>query len=326
MNQPASNDRRGFTLVELLVVIAIIGTLVGLLLPAVQSAREAARRTSCTNNLKQWGLAMHNHHDANGYLPFGTNRLNPPGSEATTPLTNTAADYNVAPGARRTFIISLWPYLEQADLFLRWRATTGFWQAPNLALTGVAATHYYCPSDRPRAKYLGDSGSFPACRVNYVLNFGPTTAFDSANRRKAPFGFLSGANFGTFVPYRTKLAEVTDGTSKTLLMAECRLSNDTSTDIRGHGFDDNGGPYFMARNPPNSGIDQAHRCVSASDNPPCSTSTQANNSLMARSQHPGGVTVAMGDNAVRFIANTIDPAAWQALSTMNGGEGGVDAD
>ncbi len=91
MNRPKPSA--GFTLVELLVVIAIIGTLIGLLLPAVQAAREAARRSSCVNNLKQWGLEMHNHHDATGYLPFAANRLNPPGSEATTPLTNTTADF-----------------------------------------------------------------------------------------------------------------------------------------------------------------------------------------------------------------------------------------
>lgn len=231
-----SQRRSAFTLVELLVVIAIIGTLVGLLLPAVQSARESARRSQCTNNLKQWGLAMHNHHDATRYLPYGTNRLNPPGSEATTPLTG------------------------------------------------------------------------------------------SANRRKAPFGWLSGTSFTNSVPYQTKFAEITDGTSKTLRMAECRVTGkDTSPDIRGHVFDDNGGPFFMAANPPNSGIDQAHRCDPSSDNPPCqAASTGGGSSLAARSRHSGGVSVVMCDSAVRFVADTIDPNTWRALSTMNEGEPGGD--
>ena len=317
-----SQRRSAFTLVELLVVIGIIGTLVGLLLPAVQAAREAARRSQCTNNLKQWGLAMHNHHDATRYLPYGTNRLNPPGSEATTPLTGTAADWYSGNAARRTFVISLWPYLEQAELFARWRATEGWWSGNNKALTALPATHYFCPSDRPAAKYLAESGQYPACRVNYVLNFGATTASDSTNRRKAPFGFLSGTSYQNFVPYRTKFAEITDGTSKTLLMAECRVTGkDTSNDIRGHVFDDNGGPFFMATNPPNSGIDQAHRCDPSSDNPPCQpASTGGGSSLAARSRHSGGVSVVMCDSAVRFVADTIDPNTWRALSTMNGGE------
>jgi prepilin-type N-terminal cleavage/methylation domain-containing protein len=317
-----SQRRSAFTLVELLVVIAIIGTLVGLLLPAVQAAREAARRSQCTNNLKQWGLAMHNHHDATRYLPYGTNRLNPPGSEATTPLTNTTDDYNTGNGARRTFVISLWPYLEQADLVARWKATEGWWSSNNKALTARPATHYYCPSDRPAAKYLAEGGVFPACRVNYVLNFGATTTSDSANRRKAPFGWLSGTSQKDFVPYRTKFAEMTDGTSKTLLMAECRVTGkDTSLDMRGHVFDDNGGPFFMAANPPNSGIDQAHKCDPSSDNPSCQpASTSGGSSLAARSRHSGGVSVVMCDSAVRFVADTIDPNTWRALSTMNGGE------
>jgi prepilin-type N-terminal cleavage/methylation domain-containing protein len=304
----------GFTLVELLTVIAIIGVLIGILLPAVQAARESARRSSCTNNLKQWGLAMHSHHDATRHLPYGTNRRNPPGSEAGN------SDWN----ARRTFVISLWPYLEQFDLASKWRADEGFHGANNRLLANVPAKHYYCPSDRPGAKWNNQWGG-PYCRLNYTVNAGPTTAFDSGNRRKAPFGFLSGgANYSQVVPYRTKFAEFTDGVSQTLLMAECRVPvTDASVDVRGHVLDDNGAPFFMAANPPNSGLDQVHHgeCT-VPDNPPCqqTVTSVSGISLMARSRHAGGVTVAMGDNAVRFIADMIDPVAWRALSTMNGGE------
>ena len=318
-------SRRAFTLVELLVVIAIIGTLVGLLLPAVQAAREAARRSQCSNNLKQWGLAMHSHHDANRYLPYGANRAYPMGSEAT----------NTDTLRRRTFIISLWPYLEQADLFARWNATEGWYYPNNTKLTIVRATHYYCPSDRPGAMYFaegslgGTSGQYPACRVNYVPNYGATTASDNANRRKAPFGLLSGTGYGTYVPYRTKFADITDGTSKTLLMAECRVTGrDVSLDARGNIFDDNQGPFFMAANPPNSGIDQTNRCDPALDNPPCQTvgtsTGGGGSSLAARSRHSGGVSVVMCDSAVRFVADMIDPDTWRAVSTMNGGESGGD--
>lgn len=307
MNRPKPSS--GFTLVELLVVIAIIGTLIGLLLPAVQSAREAARRSQCTNNLKQWGLAMHGHHDATGYLPYGNNRVNPQGTESTKPSNSSA---------RRTFIISLWPYLEQLELSSAYNPALGFFQSPNLALCAAPATHYYCPSDRPSAMARHDI--YVRCLVNYVPNYGPDELFTQG--RKAPFGWTHSGGWSNFIPYRTKFADITDGTSKTLLMAEIRFRpRDDSRDSRGDAFNEAGMSWFMAYSTPNSGVDRMNTgtCTPA-DVPdmPCQQTGGA--TYAARSRHPGGVNVAMCDGSVRFIQDSITLSPWAAMSTMNQGD------
>ncbi|MEM9659853.1 MAG: DUF1559 domain-containing protein, partial [Planctomycetota bacterium] len=121
----------GFTLVELLVVIAIIGVLVALLLPAVQAAREAARRSQCVNNLKQWGLAMHMHHDTHEKLPLGSRS-----------------------GPRQTWVMHLWNYIEANNIAAMADLTGEFYQPPNTiggtleGATGQYIDLYYCPSDQ----------------------------------------------------------------------------------------------------------------------------------------------------------------------------------
>src|SRR5438552_851354 len=154
---PLSPPRRAFTLVELLVVIAIIGVLVALLLPAVQAAREASRRTKCTNNLRQFGLAMQNHHDAFLKLPY---------AGSTVPV-------------RRSWVSQLWPYFEQAAISQQYDPTVGFYQPPNIVqntFNGLLCTRmaiYYCPSDRPNAMWQGDT--YWRTRGNYVVSWGPVT-------------------------------------------------------------------------------------------------------------------------------------------------------
>jgi prepilin-type N-terminal cleavage/methylation domain-containing protein/prepilin-type processing-associated H-X9-DG protein len=298
----------GFTLVELLVVIAIIGILIALLLPAVQAAREAARRTQCTNNLKQWGLAFHNYHDINKTLPFGAQ-----GTYVGLPAGG-------KPARRQTFVIGMWPFLEQDALFNQWDFNQPFHENPNELLlnTGQAALAVFnCPSDGPVGRmYAGfEAARRDRPRSNFVVNWGNTTfdQRDLTNNRflGSPFGYN----------YVRSLAEARDGLSQTLFMSEV-LWSDKVRDQRGDVYnDDRGCAQFMAVNTPNSSAPCVASCwgVVAPD-PPCNTRSGNEAYVTARSNHSGGVNGLLGDGSVQFYRDTITLATWRALSTTQGGE------
>lgn len=299
----------GFTLVELLVVIAIIGILVALLLPAVQAAREAARRAQCTNNLKQWGLAMQMYHDSHKMLPYSSYR---------TP--------------RVTFVEGMWPYIEQEALYNLYNFDYAFYvtlPGPNprantiqKSTVGVVTTTvpvYYCPSDRPNSIWQGDN--YWRARGNYVLNFGPMQLFTPATTAtKAPFGWLSSGGFSKYTVYQTRFADITDGLSKTVLMGEIRFPpRDTDKDFRGDFMNDQGQHWFMTLNTPNAGIDYStNGCSNDDATMPCAVDGAQLGS--ARSRHPTGVQVVLADGSVRFVTDTVNYLVWRAFSTIGGGE------
>jgi prepilin-type N-terminal cleavage/methylation domain-containing protein/prepilin-type processing-associated H-X9-DG protein len=348
---------RGFTLVELLVVIAIIGILIGLLLPAVQMAREAARRAQCVNNLKQMSLALLNHHDMMQSFPPGMPHCSP--NKAFDPqgfmgLWKTGGTQTGVYCMGPNWLSNIMPQIEQA--------------AMNDKLLGCLDNEYNAPDDCDRDKTgqpyrdFGDlTFPFMLCpssevietemsawnledldKGNYAANFGSDTfmSFTSPTTAGA-FGVVMPAGTAG-VKQRsndpsilgrwkagwgqgTRLAEFTDGTSNTVLVSEV-VGFDDEADGRGTwSWAGMGGSSFTAKYGPNSKtndvIPACSTAIAAGDPRHC-TQNQASGAVWAsaRSMHPGGVNATMTDGSVRFYTDNIDLAIWQALATRGYGD------
>jgi prepilin-type N-terminal cleavage/methylation domain-containing protein/prepilin-type processing-associated H-X9-DG protein len=326
-----TSTRRGFTLIELLVVIAIIAVLIALLLPAVQSAREAARRISCTNNLKQLGLAMHNYHQALNTFPIGAIGIRSPTLYAS------AGDPTGAVN-RRTWAFLILPYIEQGamanavNFSLPFNPPTG---AANNTISETLIATFLCPDD-PTVNQIDQNNRREG---NYVVNWGNSNwnqnMFAAYNpfvgnpllQQGNPVPFL-GAPFTMDKAYG--IQNITDGTSNTLLMAEVIIGATVGT----NGYEHRGDLYnddyncamFMAYTTPNSTIPDwianGYCRYPYLTNPPCTGTTgNARNAYNAsRSYHPGGVNALMGDGSVKFFKNSIAVMTWRALSTTTGSE------
>lgn len=312
MRANRSEFSRAFTLVELLVVIAIIGVLVALLLPAVQAAREAARRAECVNNLKQIGLAFQNYESALKTYPPG--RVGCDGSSLCTLDTGKV-------GA--SALVMILPQLEQQSLYDQFDFTDGPWTYDstwiplNAVAIGTRVQAYVCPSDDSEP-YSRDV-SWPTYNVDTttlqvaVGNYSPvagTFGFTSHGSIDGEIKYYNTGVFHYLFPYAPR--HVTDGLSNTMFAGEA-IGVDTP--------DSSNIWSFAIRF-----ID----CQRTTDNPlntlpgepnaysPSDGSYRANGAFA--SQHPGGANFAFGDASVRFLSEGIDFETYQALSTRAGGE------
>ena len=310
----SSRCRRAFTLVELLVVIAIIGVLVGLLLPAVQSAREAARRIQCTNQMKNLGLAMHNHHDAQGKFPYGFNWLE-----------------------------SLWsapilPYVEETALYdtlIFQESGPGNWNAngsPNEKACGTVVGIFRCPS-MAVPEHVDNNGipgrvptSYRACAGSNIWSDDKSTlsrggALVPAGAKSLEEVPLNGIFYGES---ETRMGEIIDGTSKTIMIGESYTDPTYVKDGQGMDFCLFGSPQTGGwRKGGKGGTEYSEGLGSTGPRMNSRLDPTIPGTIMEMSfgsYHPAGAIFGFADGSVRFLVEDMDYIAYQGMGSCKGRE------
>jgi prepilin-type N-terminal cleavage/methylation domain-containing protein/prepilin-type processing-associated H-X9-DG protein len=298
--------RKAFTLIELLVVIAIIAVLIGLLLPAVQKVREAANRMSCTNNLKQIALAAHNYHDTNSRFPPGYRRAAPIG----------------------TVYVWLLPYYEQDNLGRQWdfiNNNNNLGPASSGKPAAQVVKTLVCPSDKLPNPALDTEASTGRQYglTSYGGNAGTRSYRDSAGLLLRDGVIVYGSSGNANYPdLWIKIADITDGTSNTLMFGERSHFDpvyETPTASGGCGSLFQGWGWWAFRAPGDvtlSSLVSINYKITA----PCTTVKADERVNAFGSQHAGGANFAMADGSVRFMSDSVPLITLRALSTRAGGE------
>jgi len=298
-NRSFGERRAAFTLIELLVVIAIIGVLIALLLPAVQKVREAANRMSCSNNLKQIGLALHNYHDANSKFPPG---------QVDSPAKHIWSAYTL-------------PYFEQGNIYRGYDFSVHWYQGVNQALVTTQLKIMQCPSALPNR--VEDPPNQRA-GVTVPAACGDYAAIGNVDDALVTNGFIPGPlpprpNAVLIVGVGIRLTDITDGTSQTMMVGEIagrpvhyvtggRVVNDPTHPVYGAGWADwdNG---FQIHGSTSDGLTEPGPC-----------GVNCNNNKGIFSFHTGGANVLFADGSVHFLRESADIRVVAALATRNGGE------
>ncbi|MDR1494038.1 MAG: DUF1559 domain-containing protein [Planctomycetaceae bacterium] len=297
--------RRAFTLVELLVVIAIIGVLIALLLPAVQAAREAARRMQCSNQMRQIGIALHNYHDTCQRLPHGTHHMRP---------------------RRWGWQPRMLAFIESGAEFSQYDFTKESWQAPNWDLVRQKHAMFLCPSDSLSGEQLEEEdfaapdwrlyqSDYAACIGDYINGtgvgetpvYGNVVSTQTVNNQNGSYpvrGMIG--RWG----WAAAFGEATDGLSNTIMVGECLGALCIAQNFPSECFATTAHPInymnkeLMANKP--------------TFNP--SSNNRWDESIGFRSMHPGGAQFCRGDASVSFVSDTIDGESYRAAASRSGNE------
>ena len=332
--------RTGFTLIELLVVIAIIGTLVGMLLPAVQSAREAGRRISCVNKQKQIGLASLSHHDARGFFP--------PGHGFTQ-------EDQGCPSATGCYMwtFRIMPYMELSDIasLISPASWNGSGDANTKKAFQTKIVGFQCPSDthtlvsssvfgwidHTQGNYVGcfsphgfavEPEANETCLIINAMNGGQKTTLNPTVLSSSPLTTQRGRSVFNYFGNRRGMANVTDGTSMTVMASEVIAASAGTDYIRGTWWMPQGVAYSHWKTPncPDPDVHSGSGVVSSGSTKPRLPGMVAGlggwggQMVAARSYHPGGVNATFVDGSVRFVGETIASEVWTGLGSMDGGE------